>query len=257
MVGGGQLARMTHQAAIALGQSLRVLAAVARRPRRARLRRRAPRQPGRPRRAARSCPRCRGRHLRPREASRASCCAHWSPRVSPSIPGPTPCCTPRTSWSCAARSAGIAGMPAYVEVADTADVEGLAAAHRLAGGAQGRPRRLRRPRGVAARRARPGAGRAAAGGGHAADGRAGGDDAPRAGRAGGALARSGRPRRGRSSRPCSADGQCVEVLAPAPGLDPATAVGGPGAGPADRRARSASPGCWPSSCSTPTGRPPA
>ena len=27
MVGGGQLARMTHQAAIALGQSLRVLAA--------------------------------------------------------------------------------------------------------------------------------------------------------------------------------------------------------------------------------------
>ena len=27
MIGGGQLARMTHQAAIALGQSLRVLAA--------------------------------------------------------------------------------------------------------------------------------------------------------------------------------------------------------------------------------------
>ena len=32
MVGGGQLARMTHQAAIALGQSLRVLAADAAEP---------------------------------------------------------------------------------------------------------------------------------------------------------------------------------------------------------------------------------
>ena len=40
MVGGGQLARMTHQAAIALGQSLRVLAPVARRRRRAGRRRR-------------------------------------------------------------------------------------------------------------------------------------------------------------------------------------------------------------------------
>ena len=35
MIGGGQLARMTHQAAIALGQTLRVLAVTARRPRRA------------------------------------------------------------------------------------------------------------------------------------------------------------------------------------------------------------------------------
>ena len=35
MIGGGQLARMTHQAAIALGQTLRVLAVSTRRSRRA------------------------------------------------------------------------------------------------------------------------------------------------------------------------------------------------------------------------------
>ena len=52
MVGAGQLARMTHQAAIALGQSLRVLAADAGRPGRARVRRRPGRAPHRP------APRC-------------------------------------------------------------------------------------------------------------------------------------------------------------------------------------------------------
>ena len=52
MIGGGQLARMTHQAAIALGQTLRVLAVSTRRPRRAGHPGRGDRLAHRPRRAA-------------------------------------------------------------------------------------------------------------------------------------------------------------------------------------------------------------
>ncbi len=73
MIGGGQLARMTHQAAIALGQTLRVLAASTGRSCRTGHARRGDRCAHRPRRAA---PRGRGRrraHLRPRaRADRAA-----------------------------------------------------------------------------------------------------------------------------------------------------------------------------------------
>ena len=56
MIGGGQLARMTHQAAIALGQTLRVLAVAAGRPGRAGHPRRGDRFAHRPRRAAHARP---------------------------------------------------------------------------------------------------------------------------------------------------------------------------------------------------------
>ena len=62
-----------------------------------------------------------------------------------------------------------------------------------------------------------------------------GADAPGAGRAGRALAvRPGRGVAG-GARPCRRDGQCVQVLAPAPGLTADAALAAQRAGAADRR----------------------
>ena len=67
MVGGGQLARMTHQAAIGLGSPVRVLSEPGRRRRRAGRPRRRRRRPRRPRRRCAAFARgCDVRHLRPR-----------------------------------------------------------------------------------------------------------------------------------------------------------------------------------------------
>ena len=215
MVGGGQLARMTHQAAIALGQSLRVLAA----------------SPGDP--AALVCADV---HLGSpddldalrglaRDAEAVTFDHEGVPGellrtlVAEGVavhPGPDALLHAQDKLVMRRALAGIAGMPAYVEVADTADVEGLAARtgwpvvlKAVRGGYDGRgvwlldgpdPALVAQLLGV----------------GHAADGRAGGADAPRAGRAGGALARSGRPRRGRSSRRCSATGSASRSSRPRP-----------------------------------------
>ena len=128
MVGGGQLARMSHQAAIALGQSLRVLAA----------------SPGDP--AALVCADV---HLgSPDDLDALRGLARDAEAVTfdhegvpgellralvaegaPSIPGPTPCCTRRTSWSCAARSPGSPACPPTSRSPTRRTSSGLAAAH--------------------------------------------------------------------------------------------------------------------------------
>ena len=222
MVGGGQLARMSHQAAIALGQSLRVLAA----------------SPGDP--AALVCADV---HLGSpddldalrglaRDAEAVTFDHEGVPGellrmlVAEGVavhPGPDALLHAQDKLVMRRALAGIAGMPAYVEVADTADVEGLAAR-------TGWPVVLKAVRG-------------------GYDGRGvwlldGPDPALVA-----QLLASGTPlmveqavtmRRELAVQvarsPCGQaaawpvvetvqrDGQCVEVLAPAPGLDPATAA---------------------------------
>jgi 5-(carboxyamino)imidazole ribonucleotide synthase len=126
MVGGGQLARMTHQAAIALGQSLRVLAA----------------SPGDP--AALVCADvrigapddlaalrelARGAHVVtfdhegvPGELLRA-----LEADGVPVRPGPDALRHAQDKLVMRRALAGLAGMPEYVEVTGPADVEGLAA----------------------------------------------------------------------------------------------------------------------------------
>ena len=86
MVGGGQLARMTHQAAIALGQSLRVLAASPGRRRRAGRRRRRDRRAHRPGRAARLRQGLRRGHLRPRARAARSTSAPLAAEGVPVYP---------------------------------------------------------------------------------------------------------------------------------------------------------------------------
>jgi 5-(carboxyamino)imidazole ribonucleotide synthase len=221
MVGGGQLARMSHQAAIALGQSLRVLAA----------------SPGDP--AALVCADV---HLGSpddldalrglaRDAEAVTFDHEGVPGellrilVAEGVavhPGPDALLHAQDKLVMRRALAGIAGMPAYVEVADTADVEGLAAR-------TGWPVVLK-----------------AVSGGY--DGRGvwlldGPDPALVA-----QLLASGTPLMAEQAvtmrrelavqvarspdgqaaawpvvETVQRDGQCVEVLAPAPGLDPATA----------------------------------
>ena len=222
MIGGGQLARMSHQAAIALGQSLRVLAA----------------SPGDP--AALVCADvhlgspddldalrglARGAEAVtfdhegvPGELLRAL--GHECAAVHP---GPDALLHAQDKLVMRRALAGIAGMPAYVEVADTADVEGL-------GARTGWPVVLKAVRG-------------------GYDGRGvwlldGPDPALVA-----QLLTSGTPLMAEQAvtmrrelavqvarspggqaaawpvvETVQRDGQCVEVLAPAPGLDPATAA---------------------------------
>jgi 5-(carboxyamino)imidazole ribonucleotide synthase len=126
MVGGGQLARMSHQAAIALGQSLRVLAAA----------------PGDP--AAVVCADVHVGNPDDLEALRGL--ARGAAAVTfdhEGVPGellrtlaaegvavhPRPEALRHAQDKLVMRRAltGIAGMPEYVEVADAADVDGLAA----------------------------------------------------------------------------------------------------------------------------------
>ena len=214
MVGGGQLARMTHQAAIALGQTLRVLAAAPDDPAALVEPRRRDRRPD-DLDALRAPRRGRGRgHLRPRTRPRANCCARWSPRRR----------RPPRRRGAGARAGQARDAPALA---------GLGARHAASTPRSPTPRRrgLRR-----AASAGPWWSRRSAGGydgrgvwlldgptpalvaqllghGDAADGRAGGGHAPRAGGAGGALAvRAGRGVAGRGDG--SARRQCVEVLAP-------------------------------------------
>jgi 5-(carboxyamino)imidazole ribonucleotide synthase len=222
MVGGGQLARMSHQAAIALGQSLRVLAA----------------SPGDP--AALVCTDV---HLgSPDDLDALRGLAYGAEAVTfdhEGVPGellrtlvaegvavhPRPEALRHAQDKLVMRRAlaGIAGMPEYVEVADAADVDGLAAR-------TGWPVVLKAVRG-------------------GYDGRGvwlldGPDPALVA-----QLLVSGTPLMAEQAvtmrrelavqvarspggqaaawpvvETVQRDGQCVEVLAPAPGLDPATAA---------------------------------
>ena len=208
MVGGGQLARMTHQAAIALGQSLRVLATgpadsaalVA-----------ADVRLGDHRdldalRAARR--RRHGAHLRPRARAHRAPARARGRRPPRGARSRTRWCTPRTSWSCAGRSP-TAGepQPAWARGgAPSHDVDRLRR-RRTAGRSSSRPRaaattgkgvfvvaRPRRGAPTLLERARHAAGRAA--GRHACA------SSPRRWPA----RRSARSPSGRSSRPCSATG---------------------------------------------------
>ncbi len=201
MVGAGQLARMTHQAAIALGQSLRVLAADAGDP------------------AALVCPDV---HLGAatdlaalRAFARGAAAVtfdheqvpqeHLRALVADGVPvhpGPDALLHAQDKLVMRRRLAAIgAAVPAFAEVTDPADVERFGARHgwpvvlkAVRGGYDGRGVWMldgpgARPRRRAARRR------------HAADGRAGRADAPRAGRAGGALAvRAGGGVAGRGDR---------------------------------------------------------
>ena len=222
MVGGGQLARMSHQAAIALGQSLRVLAA----------------SPGDP--AALVCADV---HLGSpddldalRGLARGAEAVTFDHEGVPGEllrtlvaegvavhPGPDALLHAQDKLVMRRALAGIAGMPDYTEVADAADVDGLAAR-------TGWPVVLKAVRG-------------------GYDGRGvwlldGPDPALVA-----QLLASGTPLMAEQAvtmrrelavqvarspggqaaawpvvETVQRDGQCVEVLAPAPGLDPATAA---------------------------------
>ena len=127
MVGGGQLSRMTHQAAIALGQSLRVLAAD---PAESAALVAADVQIGDHRDLAalqRARRRRHRRHLRPRaRADRAPARPGGRPATA-SRPGRPRWCTPRTSWSCAGRSpAAGEPQPAWAEASTVHEVTAFA-----------------------------------------------------------------------------------------------------------------------------------
>ena len=187
MVGAGQLARMTHQAAIALGQSLRVLAAGPDDPAALVTAGRLPRGADRPRGVAGVRARLRGRHPRPRaRAAGAPACAGRRRRHRAPWPG---------------RAAARAGQ---ARDAATARRAGRCRAAVRRDRRAGRPGRVRRRARLAGRCSRPSAAAttgAACGStptpelvdelarrGHTADGRAARADAPGAGRAGGPLA---------------------------------------------------------------------
>ena len=174
MVGAGQLARMTHQAAIALGQSLRVLAE---------------RPTTRPHWCVPTCAPglpptwralrefahgVRGGHLRPRagaagepaRARRRGRRRRTRARTR-SLHAQDKLVMRRRLGGARGRRAAVRGGHARPA---TSSVRRRA---RLAGGAEGRTRRLRRARRVDARRPGAGAGGRAARRGHAADGRGG------------------------------------------------------------------------------------
>ena len=235
MVGGGQLARMTAQAAIALGVRLRVLAALAGRIRSAGGRRRDDRRPRRAGRAARLRGRVRRADLRPRARPDRAPARRWRPRASPCGRGRRPC----------------------VHAQDKVAMRGAADRDRRPCPAwrlveRRRPtRRVRRPNGwpvvlKTPRGGYDGAGvcvvESRGGGGRLgwprgpvlADGRGVGRSAG-SWRCWWRAARTGRPRSIRSWRPSSATAICREVLAPAPDLRPEHAAGRAADRAADRR----------------------
>ena len=255
MVGGGQLARMTHQAAIALGQTLRVLAAVRRRLRRA----------GHPRRGARrttpTWTRCarfaagcdvvtfdhehvpdrahpragrRGPHRLPgrrRAAVRAGQGADADPARRTRRAGARVRGAARDSASALPRSSEFGGEHGWPVVA------------------QDRARRLRRPRGVGAatrpRAAVPVAGPAGAG-------RLVLEAfVPMRRELAAVVARSpfGQAAAWPVVQTVQQDGICVEVIAPAPGLAAGQWRRRPTGWRCASPASSASSACWPSSCS--------
>ena len=252
MVGGGQLARMSHQAAIALGQSLRVLAA-------------SPADP-----AALVCADV---HLgSPDDLDALRGLADGAEVVTfdhEGVPGellralvadgvavrPSPDALRHAQDKLVMRRAlaGLAGMPDHVEVAEPADVDGLAARtgwpvvlKAVRGGYDGRgvwlldgpdpgfvaqllaagtplmaEQAVTMRRELAVQVARSPYGQAAA---------------------------------WPVVETVQRDGQCVEVLAPAPGLD-APPPRPPSSSPCGSPRSSTSRGCSPSSCSTPTAPP--
>ena len=226
MVGGGQLARMTHQAAIALGQSLRVLAISPDEPRRA----------GQPR-TSRSATtptstRCatfgRASTCSPSTTStcRASTCGRWSPRAFGIHPAPDALGTRRTSCAMReqARRPRRAGPP-FAEVTSVDDAVKFGGEHgwpvvlkAISGGYDGRGVwMLDDP--AAARDTVPEL--LDAGTPLMVEQKV--RDAPGARRAGRRARRSARARAWPVVETVQADGICVEVLAPAPGLDPGVA----------------------------------
>ena len=218
MVGGGQLARMTHQAAVALGQSLRVLAARPRRLGRARRRRRRPRRPPRPRRAPPGRRRRHGAHLRPRAR------AHRAParprgrrpprRARPGRAGPRP-----GQAGPAPRARRRGGAPAGLGPGGVRRRRRrLRRGARLAGGAEDPARRLRRQGRV--RRRRPPSRPPTLLDEHGtllAEERV--DDACASSPRRWPARRSGRSRSGRWSRRCSATASAPRCSPPRPGLD--------------------------------------
>ena len=249
MVGGGQLARMTHQAAIPLGLSLRVLADS------------------------------------PTDSAALVAAdvevgpyvdldvLRRSPRAATSSPGTTSTSPTTTSG---ARAEGDVVRPGSAPLHFAQDK--LAMRRRLDRPRAAPSRRWRRGH-VVRRRARVRRGARLAGGGEGDAGwlrRAGGVGARDPGRraaaraapagrgAGGDRARArrlrsrdGRPARGgpgRWSRRCRVDGICVEVVAPATDLRPEVAAEAERIAMTVARASSTSPGCWPSSCSRPPRR---
>ena len=222
MIGAGQLARMTHQAAVALGQSLRVLAA-------------GPDEP-----AALVAPDVvLGEHRdldalrRPRAGAEAITFDHEH------VPGehlralvaeghtvhPGPDALLHAQDKLVMRTAARRARRARAAVRRGVGPRRrrcLRRRARLAGGAQGRARRLRRARRVDARRRRAGrthgrrAARRRAPRSWSSSGWPCAASSPSCSRA----RRSARRRCGRWSRPSRSSGICTEVLAPAPGLDP-------------------------------------
>ena len=255
MVGGGQLARMTHQAAIALGQSLRVLAArpddgaalVA-----ADVQYRRPHRPGR---AARASPRA----------------ATWSPSTTSTCPASTSARWPPTGVTVypaadalryaqdkrrdagAARPSWARRCPRWRPVGD-AGRRGRRSAREVGWPVvlKAATRRLRRPGRLGGRRRRPRPSwrrcspaarrliveervRAAAG----------------AGRAWWPARRSGRSRRTRWWRRCSGTASASRCSRPAPGLAEELARRRPSSSPSTSPPSSAWSGCSRSSCSRP------
>ena len=216
------------------------------------VRRRASSGARRPRRAARPSPAAARSSPSTTRACRASCCGCLvAEGVDRAARAGRPAARPGQARDArAARRCSARPCRAFVEVADAADVEGLRRRDRLAGGAQGRPRRVRRPRACGCSTSpTPGWSPQLLGTRDAADGRAGGGDAPRAGRAGRPLAvRAGggvAGGRDRAARRAVRRGPRARTR-PGPG----DGRGGPAAGPADRRAARRHRACSPSSCST-------
>ena len=238
MIGAGQLARMTHQAAVALGQSLRVLAA-------------GPDEP-----AALVAPDVvLGEHTDLDALRKAGAGAeaitfdhehvpgeHLRALVEEGHtvhPGPDALLHAQDKLVMRTRLAELGEpVPPFAAVSGPERRPGLRRRPRLAGGAQGRARRLRRARRVDPRRRRAGAehGRRAAGRRHPAHGRAAGGPAPRARRPAGALAvRAGGGVAGGRDRPGA--GHLHRGARPRAGPRPGARRGGRGARPAHRRRR--------------------
>ena len=251
MVGGGQLARMTHQAAIALGQSLRVLAADPPPSRR----RWSPPTSGSATTA--TWPRCSGfaegatcvtfdhEHV-PTEHLRA-----LEPAGRRVAPGPAALVhaqdklVMRRALADGRRAA--AGLGRGRRPCTT--VTAFADERRLAGGAQDPARRLRRQGRV--RRRRPRRGRRPA---RARTAALLAEERVAIRRELAALvARSpfGQVAAWPVVETVQRDGICVEVLAPAPGLADELAAEAAGARRPDRRPARRGRACWPSSCSRP------
>ena len=249
MVGGGQLARMTHQAAIALGQSLRVLAAAPGRRRRARRRRRADRRAHRPRRAARRSPRA-----ATSSPSTTSTCptAHIRALAAEGVtlyPGADALVYAQDKRRMRERLAELgAPVPRWAPVAVGTPTSPTV---RLAGGAQGGPRRVRRP-GRLDRRHAVGRGRAdRSRTGSRADRRGARRRCGASWRCRWPARRSGRSPRTRSWRPCSATASASRCWRRRPGSATSWRWRR-SSSPSTSPPSSTSSACSPSSCSRPT-----